>query len=205
MWELDHKEGWEPRNWCFWTVVLEKTLESPLDCKEIKPVNLKRNQPWVFTESSDAEAEVPGFWSPDANRQLIWKVPDARTDLRQKEKRAEDPFRGWDGLTASSMQWTWTWANSRSWWRTGRPGVLQSMGSQRVRHSWAAEQQHDQYMIIVRKGDLAQAFPMAAGDCDLDRRSVLGPEFGRPSLFGRLSHLHGSGSKAGELITLQRP
>ena len=185
--------------------MLEKTPESPLNSKEIKPVNLKRNQPWVFTESSDAEADVPVFWSPDANRQLIGKVPDARKDLGQKGKRAEDPFRGWDGWTASLMQWTWTWANSRSWWRTGSPGVLQSMGLQRVGHNWATKQQHDQYMITVRKGDLAQAFPMAAGDCDLDQRSVLGPEFERPSLFEGLSHLHGSGSKAGELITLWRP
>ena len=170
-------------------MVLEKTPESPLDSKEIKPVNLKRNQPWVFTGSSEGEVSV--FWSPDANRQLIGKVPDARKDLGQKEKRAEDPFRGWNG-----------WANSRSWWRTGRPGVLQSMGSQRVGHYWATDQQHDRYMITVRKGDLAQAFPMAAGNCDLDPRSVLGPEFRRPSLFEGLSHLHGSGSKAGEIITL---
>ena len=77
MWELDHKEGWALKNWCFWTVVLEKTLESPLDCREIKPVNPKENQPWLFTGRSDAEAEAPIIWPPDAKSQLIGKDSDA--------------------------------------------------------------------------------------------------------------------------------
>ena len=75
MWELDHKEGCAPKNWCFWTVVLEKTLESPLDCKEIKPVNPKGNQSWMFTGRIDAEAEAPIIWPPDAKSQLIGKRP----------------------------------------------------------------------------------------------------------------------------------
>ena len=76
MWELDHKEGWAPKNWCFWTVVLEKTLESPLDCK-IKPINLKGNQSWIFIGKTDAEAETPILWPPDVKSWLIGKDPDA--------------------------------------------------------------------------------------------------------------------------------
>ena len=86
MWELDYKESWVLNNWCFWTVVLEKTLESPLDCKEIKPVNPKGNQSWIFIEKTDAEAETLILWSPDANSQLIGKDPDAGKDWGQKEK-----------------------------------------------------------------------------------------------------------------------
>ena len=87
MWELDHEEGWVPKNWCFWIVVMEKTFESPsLGCKEIKPVNHKGNQPWIFTGWTDAEAPV--FWSSDGNSWLIGNVSDAGKDWRQKEKRA---------------------------------------------------------------------------------------------------------------------
>ena len=96
LWELDHKESRIPKNWCLQTVVLEKTRESNLDSKEIKPVNLKGNQPWIFTGRTDAEAEAPVFWSSDVNRQLIGKVPDAGKDWGQKEKRAsEDEMAGW--------------------------------------------------------------------------------------------------------------
>ena len=94
MWELDHKDGWVPKNWCFLIVVLEKTLESPLDCKEIKPVNPKGNQPWIFIGRTDAEAPI--LWSPDSKNQLIGKDPDAGKDWRQKEKgAAEDEMVGW--------------------------------------------------------------------------------------------------------------
>ena len=87
MWELDYKESWEPKNWCFWAVVLEKTLESPLDCKEIQPVHPKGNQSWVFIGRTDAEAETPPIlWSPDAKSWLIGKDPDAGKDWGQKEK-----------------------------------------------------------------------------------------------------------------------
>ena len=82
MWELDHKENWAPRNWCFWTVVLEKTLESPLDFKEIKPVHPKGNQSWIFIGRTDAEAEIPILWSPDVKNWLIGKDPDAGKDWR---------------------------------------------------------------------------------------------------------------------------
>ena len=91
MWVLDHKEGWVPKNWCFQIVVLEKTLESPLDCKEIKTVNLKGNQPWLFIGRTDTEAEAPILWPPDTKRRLTGKDPDASKDWRQKEKGlAED-------------------------------------------------------------------------------------------------------------------
>ena len=90
------KESWAPKNWCFWTVVLEKTLESPLDCKEIQPVHLKGNQSWIFTERTDAEAETPIPWSPDAKNWLIWEDPDAGKNWRQEEKgMTEDGLVGW--------------------------------------------------------------------------------------------------------------
>ena len=96
MWELGHKEGWAPKNWCFPTVVLEKTLENPLDCKEIKPVNPKGNQPWIFIGRTDAEAEAPILGPPDVKSQLIAKDPDAGKDWRQKEKGVtEDEIVGW--------------------------------------------------------------------------------------------------------------
>ena len=96
MWELDYKESWELKNWCFWTVVLEKTLESPLDCKEIQPVHPKGNQSWVFIGRTDAEAEAPILWPPVAKNWLIWKDPDAGKDWRQEEKgMTADEMVGW--------------------------------------------------------------------------------------------------------------
>ena len=96
VWELDHKEGWKPKNWCFWTVVLEKTLESPLDCKEMKPVSPKGNQPCIFFGRTDAEAETPILWPPDAKNWLIGKDPDAGKDWRQEEKgTTEVKMVGW--------------------------------------------------------------------------------------------------------------
>ena len=136
MWELDCEEGWVPKNWCFWTVVLEKTLESPLDCKEIQPVHSEGDQPWDFFGENDAKAETPVLWLPHAKSWLIWKDPDARRDLGVGR---EGDNRGWDGWMASLTRWTWVWVNSGSWWWTGRPGVLRFMGSQRVRHDWAIE------------------------------------------------------------------
>ena len=135
MWELDYKENWAPKNWCFWTVVLEKTLESPLDCKEIHlgwmPVHPKGNQSLIFIGRTDVKAESPILWPPDAKNWLIWKDPVAGKDWRQEEK----------GLTEDELvtQRTWVWVNSGSWRWTGRPGVLQSMGLQRVWHDWATE------------------------------------------------------------------
>ena len=108
IWELDYKERWAPKNWCFWTVVLEKTLESPLDCKEIKPVNTKGNQSWLFTGRTDVEAETPILWPPHAKSWLIWKDPDAGKDWRQEEKgMTEDEMVGWyHQLNGHGFGWT---------------------------------------------------------------------------------------------------
>ena len=95
MWELDHKEGWAPMNWCFWIVVLEKTLESPLDCKEIKPVNPEGNQSWIFTGRTDAEVEALILWPPDSKSQLIRKDTEAGKDWRQEKGMTEDGMVGW--------------------------------------------------------------------------------------------------------------
>ena len=114
MWELNHKEGWAWKNWCFWTVMLEKTLESPLDCKEIKPVNPKGNQPWIFTGRTDTEASDPILLSPDVKGHLIGKDPDAGKVLMEEEKGTRED----DHWMASTTQWTWLWASSGRWWRT---------------------------------------------------------------------------------------
>ena len=99
MWELNHKEGWVPKNWCFRTVVLEKTLESPLDCKEIQPVDSKGNQSWIFIGRTDAEVEAPILWPPDAKSCLTGKDPDAGLDWRQEKKgTTEDEMVGWHHL-----------------------------------------------------------------------------------------------------------
>ena len=135
MWELDGEESWAPKYWCFWTMVLEKTLESPLDCKEIHPVYPKGDQSWVFIGRTDAEAETPILGPPHTKSWLTGKDPDAGRD----GGRGEGDNRGWDGCMASPTQWTWVWVNSGSWWWTGRPGVLWFMGLQRVRHNWATE------------------------------------------------------------------
>ena len=96
MWEVDYKESWVPKNWCFWTVMLEKTLESPLDCKEIQLVHPKGNQSWIFIVRTDAEAEIPKLWPPDGKNWLIGKDPEAGKDWRQEEKgTTEDEMVGW--------------------------------------------------------------------------------------------------------------
>ena len=126
MWDLDSKEIWAPKNWCFWTVVLEKTLESPLDCKEIQPVHPKGYQSWLFIGRTDVEVETAILWPPDVKSWLIWKDPDAGKYWGQEEEGTiEDEMVGWH-------QWTWVWVNSGSWWWTGRPGMLQFIGLQRV-------------------------------------------------------------------------
>ena len=136
LWKLDHKEGWVLKNWYFWTVMMEKTLESPLDCKEINPVNPKGNQPWIFNERTDAKAEALILWPPDAKSQLVRKDPDTGKDWRPG---GEGDDRGWDGWMVSLTRWSWIWVNSGSRWWTGRPGVLWFMRSQRVGHNWATE------------------------------------------------------------------
>ena len=108
MWELDYKESWAPKNWCFWTVVLEKTLESPLDCKEIQLVQPKGNQSWIFIGRTDAEAETPILWTPHVKSWLIWKDPDAGKDWGQEEKgmTEDEMVRGHHWLSGHEFEWT---------------------------------------------------------------------------------------------------
>ena len=177
MWELDYKESWAWKNWCFSTVVLEKTLESPLDSKQIQSVHPKGNQSWIVIGRTDAEADTPILWPPDAKNWFIWKDPDAGK-IEGGRRRGWQRMRWLDGISHSmgmsewmkslshvqlfAALWTvahqaplsmgfsrqeyqsgllfpWVWVNSRSWWWTGRPGMLQSTGLQRVGHDWATE------------------------------------------------------------------
>ena len=138
MWELNHNEGWAQKNWCLKTVVLEKTLENPLDCKEIQPVHPRVNQPWIFIGRTDAEVEtnILATWYKELThlkRPWYWERLNAG---------GEGDDRGWAGWTASLTQWTLVSVNSGSWWWTERPGMLQSMGSQRVGYDWATELNH---------------------------------------------------------------
>ena len=128
MWELDCEENWAPKNWCFWTVVLEKTLESPLDCKEIQPVHLKGNQSWMFLGRTDAEAETPILWPPDAKSWLIGKDSDAGRDWGQEEKgMTEDEMAGWHHqLYAHEFGWT--------------PGVGDGQGGLACCDSWGRKE-----------------------------------------------------------------
>ena len=114
----------------------------PLDSKEIKPINPKGNQPWIFIGRTDAEAEAPILWTPNEKSWLTWKLW-CWERLRAGGERGN---RGWNGWMASPTEWTWVWANSRRWWRTGKPGMLQSMGSQRVIYNWATEQRHELFL-----------------------------------------------------------
>ena len=139
MWELDHKEGFALKNWCFRTVVLEKTLESPLDSKEIKQVNPKGNQSWILFGSWSSNT-LATWW-----KQLTyWKRPWCWERLQAE---GEEGDRGWDGWMASPIQWTWTWANSVRRWGAGKPGVLSPWG--RVGHNLATEQQQTHTIASV--------------------------------------------------------
>ena len=134
MWELDYKEGWTQKDWCFWTMVLEKTLESPLDCKEIQPVHPEGDKSWVFIGRTDVEAETPVLWPATTWEELThWKRPWCWEGFGAG---GEVDDRGWEGWMASLTRWTWVWVSSRSCWWIGRPGMLQFMGSQRVGHDW---------------------------------------------------------------------
>ena len=159
MWELDHKEGWTPKNWCFWTVVLEKTLESPLDCKEIKPVNPKRNQSWIFIGRTNAEAEVdaPILWPPDAKSQLIGKDLDAGTDWRQEEK----------GTTEHEMVGWHHWFNGHEFEQNLRDSEWQ--GSQACCSPWSRKESD----TTERLNDNGETKPMNHNywGCTLDHKS----------------------------------
>ena len=128
MWELDPKESWAPKNWCFLTVVLEKTLESPLDFREIQPVHPKGNQSWIFIGRTDAEVEAPIFWPPDLKNWLIWKDPDAEKDWRWEEKgMTEDEMVGWHHWL-NGCEFEQTPRSSEGWeaWRAAVHGVTRS-------------------------------------------------------------------------------
>ena len=137
-------ESWAPKNRCFWTVVLEKTPESPLDCKEIQPVHKRRSvlgvhwKDWCWSWNSSTLA----IWCRELTH---WKRPWCWERLKV-EREGDD--RGWDGWMASPAQWTWVWVDSGSWWWTGKPGMLRFMGSQRVGHDWETELNWTEYGSI---------------------------------------------------------
>ena len=135
MWKLDYKESWAPKNWCFWTVVLEKTLESSLDCKEIQTVNPKGNQSWIFVGD--------WCWSWNSNTLATWC--EELTHLKRPwcwarlKAGGHGDGKGWHGWMVTPSWWTWVWASFGSWWWTGKPGVLQSIRLSSVRHDWVTE------------------------------------------------------------------
>ena len=135
MWELDHKESWVLKNWCFWARVLEKTLESPLDCKEINQSILKKISPEYSSEGLMLKLKLQYFGHLTRRTDSLEKtLMLGKTEGRRRRGRQRMRW-----LDASLTVWTWVWGNSRSWWWTGKPGMLQSMGSQRVGHDWVTE------------------------------------------------------------------
>ena len=134
MWELDHKEGWVPKNWCFWIVVLEKTPENPLNSKEIKPVGPKGNQPWIFIGGTDAEAEAPILWPPDVKSWLRWKDPDAGKEWGQEEKGKKGDE--WLESITESM-----YMNQSKLWETVKDRGAWHEWGRRVGHDLVTEQQ----------------------------------------------------------------
>ena len=140
MWEVDHKEGWAPKNWCFWTVVLEKTLERVLwTARRSNQSILKEINP-DYSLEKHVEAEAPILWPLNVKRRLTGKDPDAGKDWGQEEKgTTEDEMVGWHHWLNG-----WVWANSGRWWKTGKSGMLQLMGLQRIGHDFATEKQQQQ-------------------------------------------------------------
>ena len=168
MWELDYKESWAPKNWCFWTMVLEKTLESPLDCKEIQPAEHQKidafelwcwrrllRVPWTARKSNQSRSVLnihwkDWCWSWSSNTLATWckeLTHWKRPWCWERWKAGEGDDRGWDCWIASPTRCTWVWASSRSWWWTGKPAVLQSTWSQRVGHDWETELHWTDVMI----------------------------------------------------------
>ena len=169
MWELDHKGFWVLKNWCFQTVVLEKTLESPLQCKEIKPVNPKGNQPWIYIERTDAKAEAPILWPPDAKKQLIGKYPDAGENWRQEKRVTEDEMVGWH-----------YWLNRYEFEQT--TGDSEEQGSLASYSSWSCRvgydlvtQQQQQGYWGFPGGSVVKNLPHSAGNMSLTPGSGRSP------------------------------
>ena len=155
MWELDHKESWAPKNWCFWTVAMEKTWES-LGLQGKQPVNSKGNQSWIFLGRTDTEAETPSTLATWWEELTHWKRPRCWKRLKAG---GEGNNRRWDGWVVSLTQYTWVWESSRSWWWTVRPGVVQSMGSQRVVHDWATELNWSHLPCVLTSDFFQSSFP----------------------------------------------
>ena len=156
MWELNCEESWALKNWCFWTVVLEKTLESPLDYKEIQLVHPKGNQSWIFIGRTDVETETPILWPPDVKSWLIWKEPDAGKDWRQEEKgTTEDEMVGWHHwLNGHGFGWTPGVGDGQ-----GGLACLWFMGSQRVGHDWATELNWTELNLFTQEPSLILLIP----------------------------------------------
>ena len=146
MWELEHKEGWLPKNGCFWTMVPEKTVESSLECKKTKPLNPEGNPSWIFIGRTDVEVFKLQYFGHLMRRADSLKKTLTLWKTEGRKRRGD---RGCDGWTASPTQWTWGGETYGRWWRTGKPRVLQSMGLQRAGHNWATEQQQHIYTSII--------------------------------------------------------
>ena len=142
VWMWDHKKGWVPKNWCFWTVLLEKTLDSPLDCKEIKPVNCKGNQSWIFIGRTDAEAETLILWPPDAKNSLIRNNPDSGKDWRQEKKgMTEDKMVGLISFRMSFPKWYHFWFSGHEFEHA--PGDAEGQRSLACCSSWSCRVGND--------------------------------------------------------------
>ena len=153
MWELDYKESWAPKNWCFWTVVLEKTLAVPWTARRSNQSILKEINPEYSTEAL--------CWSWNSNTLATWfkeLTHWKRPCYWERLKAGEGDDRQWDGWMASLTQWTWVWVNSESWWWIGRPGVLQSIGSQRVGHDWVTELDWTAFQTLLLTMGLLHSF-----------------------------------------------
>ena len=158
LWELDHKEGWVPKNWCFWTVVLEKTLESPLDCKEIQPVHPKGDRSWVFIGRTDAEAETPILWPSDLRNWLTGKDPDAGKDWRQEEK----------GMTEDEMVGCHHQLNGLEFEQA--PGNGEGQGSLECCSSWGCKESDTSKQLNNNK--VWESYIMYESNCILEKEKV---------------------------------
>ena len=164
MWELDYKESWVPKNWCFWTAVLEKTLESPLDCKKIQAVHPKGDQSWIFTGRTDVEAETPILWPPDVKNWLIGKDPDAGKDWRQEEK----------GMTEDEMVVWHHWLNGHGFGWT--PGVGDGQGGLACCSPWC-HKESDMSEQLNWTELIFQSVLITEGSLDLFFQESTGNEF----------------------------
>ena len=164
MWELNYKESWTLKNWCFWTVVLEKTLESFLDSKESQPVHPKGNRSWIFIGRTDN-------WSWDSNTLSTWCKE--LTYWERLKAGGEGDDREWDGWMASPTQRIWVWVSSRSWSWTGRPDMLQSMGLQRVGHNWTTEPNWTELWLDLSGDQLPSRSPLRVNSLEQKMLLVL--------------------------------